>query len=150
MKTFKTFMAESTDDPLAPLNHEVWFNFARSGGPGGQNVNKVNSKAILSWDVAHSRVWNKDVDAITRFQQMFGNKINKDGLVIIACQNHRDQPSNKTECMDKLRAMVQQALVPPVQRIMPQPDIGANPRRRADKIANSARKQSRSFVPDFD
>jgi ribosome-associated protein len=131
------------------LDHEVWFTYARSGGPGGQNVNKVNSKAILWWSVMQSKIWT-DPDALRRFSQMFGNKINKDGLVVLSCQSERDQPSNKAECLRKLKEMVQQALTPPVQRVMTQPTVGSRERRIADKLSHKQKKAQRNFVPDYD
>lgn len=139
---------EALEDPLSVLDHESWFTYARSGGPGGQNVNKVNSKAILWWSPAQSKVWNGDVDAIARFSQMFGNKINNEGLLVLASQSERDQPSNKAECMAKLRQMVQQALTPPPERIVTQPTFGSNQRRLADKAAEKRRKESRRFNPN--
>jgi len=141
---------EALEDSLSVLGHESWYTFARSGGPGGQNVNKTSSKAILWWDMAHSKVWNGDVDSIARFQHMFGNKINKEGLLVLACQNHRDQLSNKMECMEKLKAMVQQALTPPPERIITNPTFGSNERRVSDKMANKRTKERRNFTPDFE
>lgn len=148
--TFKMYVLqkEALEDPMSVLDHESWYTFARSGGPGGQNVNKVNSKAILWWSPAQSKVWNGDVDAIARFSQMFQNKINKEGLVVIASQSERDQPSNKMECMDKLRQMVQQALTPPPERVVTQPTMGSNERRLSDKMANKRQKERRNFNPN--
>lgn len=145
--TFKMYVLqkESLEDPMSVLGHEVWYTFARSGGPGGQNVNKVNSKAILWWSPSESKVWNGDVDAIARFSQMFPNKINKQGLVVLASQSERDQPSNKKECMDKLIQMVQQALTPPTERVVTQPTMGSNQRRLSDKMANKRRLQRRNL-----
>lgn len=139
-------LRESLADPLEQLNHETWFTFARSGGPGGQNVNKVNSKAILWWSYAQSKIWT-DHDAIARFQQMFANKINNDGLVFVSSQAERDQLSNKMECMEKLKGMIQQALTTPPERTITQPTVGSHDRRIADKMAVKQRKANRSFRP---
>ena len=150
--TFKMYVTqrEALEDPLSVLDQESWFTFARSGGPGGQNVNKVSSKAILWWSVAHSKVWNGDVDALARFSQMFKNKINKEGLLVLACQDQRDQLANKMECMNKLKMMVRQALVPPTIRTGTQPTLGGNERRIADKKADQKTKERRRFTPDFE
>ena len=101
---------ESVADPMDVLNHEIWFTTARSGGPGGQNVNKVNSKAVLWWDVGHSKLWNGNVDAQARFAQLFKKQINRQGLVVLSSQNERDQVANKNACIQKLKMMIQQAL----------------------------------------
>ena len=137
-------------DPLQLLNQESWFTFARSSGPGGQNVNKTSSKAVLWWDVGHSKIWNGDIDAMTRFGQMFKNQINKQGLLVLSSQEHRDQPTNKLACMDKLKMMVQQALVPPVERVISQPTSGSQERRIADKMADKRTRERRNYTPDFD
>ena len=148
---FKMWLnTESIENPLDILNSEVWFTYARSGGPGGQNVNKVNSKAVLGWDVAHSKVWNGNIDAQARFAQMFKNHINKNGLVVLSSQNERDQVANKNACINKLKMMVQQALVEPVERVETQPTFGSQQRRMDDKRANHLRKQNRRFVPGLD
>lgn len=146
-QTFKMYVLqkETLEDPMSVLDHETWFTYARSGGPGGQNVNKVNSKAILWWSPAQSKIWNGDVDAIARFSQMFGNKINKEGLLVLSSQSERDQPSNKLECMEKLKQMVQQALTPHPERVVTQPTFGSNQRRLADKTADKRRKENRRF-----
>ena len=150
--TFKMYVIqkEALEDPMSVLDHESWYTFARSSGPGGQNVNKVNSKAILWWSPAHSKIWNGDVDSIARFQQLFGNKINNEGLAVISSQEYRDQPSNKAACMDKLKAMVQQAMTTPVERVASRPTMGSNQRRLSDKMADKRQRERRSFKPDYE
>ncbi len=71
-----------------------------SGGPGGQNVNKVNSKAIMRWFVGTSRRLPGDVRA--RFMGKYANRINEDGELILVSQKYRDQSRNIEECFDKL------------------------------------------------
>lgn len=150
--TFKMFVIqkEALEDPMSVLNHESWYTFSRSSGPGGQNVNKVSSKAILWWSPAHSKIWNGDIDSLVRFQQMFGNKINKEGLLVVPSQENRDQPSNKVASMDKLKAMVQQAMTPPTERKISQPTVGSNERRISNKMQNKRTKERRAFTPDFE
>ena len=149
---FKSFVAqrESLQDGLNVIDKEVWYTFARSGGPGGQNVNKVNSKAILWWPVVSSVIWNGDIDSMVRFKKLYGNKINKEGIFVLSCQDQRDQSSNKMECLNKLKLMLQQSLTAPIERIPSKPTMGSNERRIFDKMANKRTKQGRNLPSDFE
>jgi ribosome-associated protein len=148
--SFKMWLLDETPgDPMDLLNQEIEFTTARSGGPGGQNVNKVESKAILWWSPGASRIWTNP-EQLARFRMMFANRINKKGLFYLASQVHRDQPTNKQECLEGLRSMIQQAMVEPVQRVAPQPTAAAHQRRIGEKLANKQRKASRQFKPEFE
>ena len=89
-------MTRSTEPPVAELR----FSFARSGGPGGQNVNKVESKAVLRWDVARSRAVSGAVRA--RFAERFRHRITTEGELVLASQRYRDRERNVADCVEKL------------------------------------------------
>src|SRR6478609_7418283 len=82
---------------------ELRLSFARSSGPGGQNVNKVASKAILHFDVLKSPSLPPDVRE--RFVAAYGSRVTNAGEVVIHSEEFRDQPKNIQACYDKLRGM---------------------------------------------
>src|SRR5215831_4826746 len=86
---------------IAIPDEELQFSFARSGGPGGQNVNKVSSKAILRWDLGvNSSVPAEIKDRLRTLQR---NRVTVEGELVIHAQNYRDQERNKLECLERLR-----------------------------------------------
>ncbi len=120
---------------------ELHFTFARSGGPGGQNVNKVSSKAILRWDLAANTTLPPDVKDRLRAQQR--RRLTTEGEIVIHSQRYRDQGRNIEDCREKLREMIQQALFRPRSRKATKPSRGARERRLADKRQHSQRKARR-------
>ena len=133
-------------DGLHIPDDELIFTYARSGGPGGQNVNKVASKAVLRWSVAANTTIPPAVRDRLRCQQ--ANRITVGGELIIQGQRYRDQPRNAEDCLERLRAMLAQARHAPTPRRATKPTRGSKRRRLADKHANSERKQQRR--PDTD
>jgi ribosome-associated protein len=89
-----------------PETEFVW-SYVRSGGPGGQNVNKVASKAVLRWDVASSPSLPADVKARLRARE--ANRITAEGELVLTSQRYRDQERNRQDCLDKLREMIARA-----------------------------------------
>src|SRR5215831_3736948 len=93
---------------------ELEWSFARSGGPGGQNVNKVASKAILRWDVAHSPSVPDDVKA--RFIAANPGRVTTDGVVIITSERTRSQLMNRDDCLQILGDLLRSATRVPRKR----------------------------------
>jgi ribosome-associated protein len=122
---------------------ELRLSFARSSGPGGQNVNKVSSKAILHFDVQSSPSLPDDVRA--RFLERYSSRITKSGEVVIHSEEFRDQPKNIQACHDKLRDLVLSVLKAPKKRRPTKPSRGSKVRRLKDKKARSQIKQGRQF-----
>ena len=133
-------------DGLHIPDDELVFTYARSGGPGGQNVNKVASKATLRWSVAANTTLPLAVR--DRLRQQQANRITVEGELVIQGQRYRDQPRNAEDCLERLRAMIAQAQYVPTPRRPTRPTRGSKRRRLADKKANSERKQQRR--PDTD
>ena len=127
---------------IAIPDEELRFGFARSSGPGGQNVNKVASKATLHWSVASSPSLPDDVRQ--RFLAAFPSRITKDGDIVISSQEYRDQPKNIASCLDRLADMIRQVAVPPKKRKPTKPTKGSKVRRLANKRLRSETKRGRS------
>ena len=125
---------------------ELVFSFARSGGPGGQNVNKVSSKAILRWNLAANHSVPQTVKARLRTLQL--NRITGDDELVIQSQEFRDQEKNKQACLDKLRDYLLQAAAVPKVRRPSKPSRGSKERRLTAKKKRAAIKLGRGRVKD--
>jgi ribosome-associated protein len=128
-------------DTIAVPDGELHFTFARSGGPGGQNVNKVASKAVLHWDLGANTSLPADVRDRLRIQQR--GRITTEGLLVLQSQRSRDQAFNVADCLEKLRAMVLHALARPKPRKATRPSRGSRERRLATKRQQARRKSLR-------
>jgi ribosome-associated protein len=120
---------------------ELQFTFARSGGPGGQNVNKVASKAVLHWKLAASLALPEDVKQ--RFIEQNRWRITTDGVLVLDSQRFRDQAKNVADCLEKLRGMLLRALHKPKKRRPTKPSRASKERRLHAKRHVSTRKAHR-------
>jgi ribosome-associated protein len=123
--------------PLSELN----FTFVRSGGPGGQRVNKVSTKAVLQWNVAQS----PSIPNTVRKRVMEANRrrVNRDGVLVLSSQRFRDQGRNVADCLEKLRQIVFQATQVPKTRKATRPTAAAKRRRLENKRQQAAKKRWR-------
>src|ERR1700693_1948784 len=96
-------MLEITSQIRIPESEFQW-TFVRSGGPGGQNVNKVASKAVLRWNLAASPSVPEQVKS--RLRTLQRRRITTEGDLILNSQRFRDQGRNVEDCLEKLRDMV--------------------------------------------
>ena len=120
---------------------EFDFTYARSSGPGGQNVNKVNSKCVLRWDVLRSPTLVSDVKL--RLMHQFANRLNKEGVLILSSDRSRDQKRNYQDCLDKLTEMIRSVAHPPKKRTRTKPTQGSRRRRLKEKKSVSEKKSFR-------
>lgn len=120
---------------------ELHWSFVRSGGPGGQNVNKVASKAVLRWNLAVSPAVPDEVK--NRFRAQQRRRITTAGEVVISSQRFRDQERNRQDCLDKLRDLLLQAAARPRPRKPTRPSRGSQVRRVEAKRRRSATKARR-------
>ena len=133
-------MLEVTNGIRVPLDEFEW-SFARSGGPGGQNVNKVASKAVLRWDFERSPSVPDDVKA--RFRERFPSRLTTEGEVVLASELTRDQGRNREDCLAKLAGLLRAVARPPKVRRPTKPTKGSQRRRVEAKRRQSVRKAGR-------
>ena len=134
------------NDDLAIPAERLQLSFARSGGPGGQNVNKVNSKAILRW-----RLHDGDLpaDVLLRFRVKYGNRVNVNDEVVLSADESRDQGANVRAVYARLRQMILSVADAPRPRKKTKPSRGAVERRLKAKQRQSDKKSGRKS-PDAD
>ena len=130
-----------TEHLIVPA-HELELVFARSSGPGGQNVNKVNTKATLCWNISNSTVLYPT--AMIRLRALAGNRLTDGGVLQITSQVHREQPRNIQACRERLKNLILEAIKPPTIRRPTQPTRGSQRRRIEDKKLVAQKKQNRS------
>jgi ribosome-associated protein len=120
---------------------EFEITFARSSGPGGQNVNKVNSKALLRWRLTTS----PSVPEALRQQLLakHGRRLTIEGDLLISSQRYRDAGRNIADCLEKLRAMLLDAAMPVRPRRVTRPTRASVRRRIENKQHQSAKKRLR-------
>ena len=134
-------MALDINEQIQIPDEELVFTYARSGGPGGQNVNKVASKAILHWNLAGNATVPDGVKE--RLRVLFPSRVTVDGQFVIQSQEFRDQEKNRAACLDKLREFVLKATVVPKARKKTKPSRGSKERRLAAKKHRSSVKSGR-------
>ncbi|MEB3284581.1 MAG: alternative ribosome rescue aminoacyl-tRNA hydrolase ArfB [Candidatus Sericytochromatia bacterium] len=117
------------------------FRASRSGGPGGQHVNKVASKIELRVPI-HALVGINDA-ARTRLENLAGHRLLADGTLILIAQTSRYQLANREAALAKLAALVAQSLHPPTPRRPTRPTKASGERRLASKKRESAKKRQR-------
>ncbi|MBM4377424.1 MAG: aminoacyl-tRNA hydrolase [Deltaproteobacteria bacterium] len=139
-------MPLSISSTLAISDDELDFQFARSSGPGGQNVNKVSTKAILRWNATTSPSLSAAVRA--RFLARYASRILSDGSIQIARDESRSQLRNRAACLDELASMIAAVLVAPKKRKATRPTRGATERRLAEKKRRSDTKRTRGGRAD--
>ena len=127
---------------LAIPENEISFTASRSGGPGGQNVNKVSSRVTLSFDVAASRTLSEEQRRIILTK--LATRINHDGVLRIVSQRTRSQDLNRTDALDRFSDLLRRALTPVRQRVKTAVPGAAKQRRLEEKKKRTVVKQSRS------
>jgi ribosome-associated protein len=120
---------------------ELSIQFARAGGPGGQNVNKVSSKVDLRWNPATSGALGEDDR--TWLLQRLRSRLTADGTLIVTSTKTRDQIQNRDDATSKLALIVRAALDRPKPRRVTKPSRASKRRRVADKRHHAEIKRGR-------
>lgn len=118
--------------------------FIRSGGPGGQNVNKVASAVQLRFDLAGTTALEPAVKA--RLRGLAGRRLTDEGELLIVAREHRSQEMNRREAEDRLCDLIRAALVEPKTRRATRPTRASKVRRLEGKTRRSSVKQGRGRV----
>ncbi len=120
---------------------ELEFRFFRSGGPGGQNVNKVSTAVQMRFDARKSPSLTDAVRA--RLMKAAGSRLTLDGVILITAVRFRTQERNRADAMERLQDLVDKASVAPVYRVPTRPTKASKERRLVAKSHRSGIKSGR-------
>jgi ribosome-associated protein len=127
---------------------ELTFNTARGGGPGGQNVNKVETKVTLEWLPASSRALDKAQKQLV-FDHL-ASRITKAGVLRVTSQRHRTQESNRRAAVERFADLLRDALTPEAERVPTRVPKRTKRRRLRNKRHRSSIKEQRGEVTDWE
>ena len=125
----------------ADLQREVIYKASRSGGKGGQNVNKVSTKVELLFNVEQSSLFSEEEKLL--LLQKLQSRLNRDGLVQVMSEEERSQYMNKERALEKLHLILTRALTKPKPRKATKPSKAAKEARLENKRMQSAKKADR-------
>jgi len=124
-----------------PIEKELHFNTARSGGPGGQHANKTESQVEVRFNVSDSQILNDDEKQ--QILKKLSNRITKNKELIITAESSRSQTKNKEEAIEKMYVLLDKALKKPKKRKPTKPSRAAKRKRLEEKKKHSEKKDKR-------
>ncbi len=135
-------------DTVALDPREIEEHFLRAGGPGGQNVNKVETAVQLRFDLRNSPSLPDDLRA--RALRLAGSRLTKEGILVITARRFRSQERNREDALDRLVALLKRAAEPPTPRRATRPSRAVKRRRLDAKARRGAVKRLRTSKPEVE
>ncbi|MFP4140035.1 MAG: alternative ribosome rescue aminoacyl-tRNA hydrolase ArfB [Phycisphaerae bacterium] len=126
---------------IAIPEREIELNFVRSGGPGGQHVNKTSTACQLRFDVSSSPSLPRNVKK--RLREIAGSRMTQDGVLVIDAREHRSQSQNRDEALQRLATLIRQAATPRKRRRKTKPTAASKRRRLRKKRQRGELKKLR-------
>ena len=141
------YMAEPHIKPAFSIpNDELKIRYQTSSGPGGQNVNKTSTRAVVQFNVAQSPSLTEPRRRMVT--EKLANRINAEGWLTVECEETRSQATNRKRAIERLNELIRAATIPPKRRRPTKPSRGAVQRRLTEKSRRGAIKRQRSGGSD--